>query len=125
MYIYANPNPDNNQTDDCVIRALSIAMNKSWDDVYVELALTGFMLKDMMDKNKVWGRYLRDNGFRRYSLPNTCPDCYTVKDFCEDYPEGTYITATGTHVIAVINGNHYDTWNSENEALMSFWKKEN
>ena len=124
MYIYANPNPDNNQTDDCVIRALSIAMNKSWDDVYVELALTGFMLKDMMDKNKVWGRYLRDNGFRRYSLPNTCPDCYTVRDFCEDNPQGTYILATGSHVVAVIDGNFLDTWNSGNETILAYWQKE-
>ena len=123
-FIFTNPNPEGKLTDDCTIRALSLAMHKSWDDVYAELALTGFMLKDMMEKNSVWGRYLIDNGFKRYSIPNTCPDCYTIRDFCFDNKTGTFIVATGSHVVAVIDGNYYDTWDSGGETILSMFRKE-
>ena len=58
-------------------------------------------------------------------IPNTCPDCYTIADFCNDHPYGTYILATGTHVVAVIDGDYYDTWDSGNEIPIFYWQKEN
>ena len=78
----------------------------------------------MASVNNLWSTYLRANGFKRRSLPDTCPDCYTVKDFCIDYPFGKYMLATGTHVIAVIDGNYYDTWDSGNEVPLYYWSKE-
>ena len=52
-------------------------------------------------------------------------DCYTVKRFCADNPELTGILATGTHVIAVANGNYYDTWDSGEEVPIYYWRLEN
>lgn len=123
MFIYQNPNPVNNLTGDCVIRAISIATNHSWDYVYLDLALYGYYRKDMQSSNNLWDDYLYDKGFRRYIIPNDCR-CYTVRDFCADNPEGTFILATGTHVIAVIDGDYYDTWNSGNEIPIYYFKKE-
>ena len=71
----------------------------------------------------VWGSYLKGKGFRRFILPDTCPDCYTVKDFCLDYPYGTYLLATGSHVVAVINGDYYDAWDSGNETPIYYWTR--
>lgn len=99
-------------------------MDKDWDDVYIELAVYGFMLKDMMEKNRTWGRYLKDHGFRRHVIPDTCPDCYTIIDFCKDNPVGTFIVCTGSHVICVKDGNYYDTWDSGNETIIYMFKKE-
>ena len=42
MYSYANPNPLGLTTSDCVVRALSILLNQSWDKTYTDLCLTGF-----------------------------------------------------------------------------------
>lgn len=123
-YIFVNPNPDGNFTDDCTIRAIGLAMDKDWDDVYIELAVYGFMLKDMMEKNRTWGRYLKDHGFRRHVIPDTCPDCYTIIDFCKDNPVGTFIVCTGSHVICVKDGNYYDTWDSGNETIIYMFEKE-
>ena len=81
-------------------------------------------MHDMMSSNAVWGAYLYDQGFRRYIIPNTCPDCYSVKDFCEDNPKGEFMLATGTHVIAVEDGNYYDTWDSGDEVPIFYWRKE-
>lgn len=124
-FILSNPNPKNKITGDCVIRAISIATGKSWDDVFVELMAKSFDMKDMPSTNQVWGAYLHDLGYKRTIIPNECPDCYSVQDFTNDHPSGTYILATGTHAIAAKNGNHYDTWDSSGETVIYFWEKEN
>ncbi len=124
MYIRYNLNPYNNRVGDCTVRAIANVMNRSWDDTYWALCAEGGLIKDMPDSNAVWGSYLFYNGFRRFAIPNTCPNCYTVKDFCQEHPKGRYILGTGTHVIAVIDGDYYDTWDSGDEVPIYFWRKE-
>lgn len=95
-FIYYNPNPERKLVGDCVIRAISKAMDQSWDDTYIGIMLQGYSMHDMPSSNDVWGRYLFEHGFRRYILPDTCPDCYTVRHFCMDNPQLTGILATGS-----------------------------
>lgn len=111
-YIYANPNPKNRIVDDCVIRALSLALGKSWDEIHYALAKQSFFDKDIMNANSVWGKYLENIGIERHNLPDKCPMCYSVKDFTNEHKKGVYILATGTHAVAVIDGDFYDTFNS-------------
>jgi hypothetical protein len=80
-------------------------------------------LADMMDANHVWGEFLFENGFRRYIIPNECPTCYTIRDFCRDYPKGEYILATGSHVVAVVDGDYYDSWDSGDEVPIYYWRR--
>lgn len=124
MYVHANPNPNGAYVEDCVIRAISIATDRSWDETAIYLFLQAFIMKNMPSVNKVWGTFLSSIGFRQYQLPNTCPDCYTIRDFCEDNPFGVFILATGSHVVAVINGDYYDAWDSGDELPTSVWRRE-
>lgn len=121
-YINYNPNPKGSYVGDCVIRALSKILDMDWERTYVELALQGFLMSDMPSSNHVWGSYLQGKGFQRHVIPNTCPDCYTVRDFCRDNPIGEYVLATGTHVVAVKNGDYYDSWDSGSEVPIYFWR---
>lgn len=121
-FLLLNPNPKNARVGDCVVRALSIATRNSWEDIYTDLAVYGFMLCDMPSSNAVWGAYLKDQGYERKVVIDTCPDCYTVRDFCRDNPQGTFILGTGTHVVAVINGNYCDTWDSGDEVPIYYWR---
>lgn len=122
-FIMTNPNPARNLTGDCVIRAISIAENKSWDDVFMDLMIRSFDMKDLPSANEVWSAHLRDLGYKRHIVPDTCPDCYTVEDFTNDHPDGEYILATGSHIVAVKHGNFYDTWNSSGEPIIFYFEK--
>ena len=121
---YYNPNPERSDVGDCVIRAICRITGRSWRDVYAGIAAQGYFDYDMPSGNAVWGEYLQKHGFRRRVAPDTCPVCYTVKDFCEDHPSGEYIVATGTHVVAVVDGDYYDTWDSGDKIVEYFWTKE-
>lgn len=124
-YKYYNPNPINRgSSGDCVIRGISKFLNQSWDSTYAGVCLYGFKLKDMPSANHVWESYLYDKGFHREILPDTCPVCYTVRQFCEDYPIGKYLLATGSHVVTVEDGEYYDAWDSGDEIPIYFWKDE-
>lgn len=124
MYVFYNPNPESKRTIDCTVRAITKATDKDWDEVYVQLCLHGLLQGNMPSANAVWGAYLRSQGFNRYIIPNTCPDCYTVKDFTEDYPTGTYVLALSGHVVAVKDGDYYDSWDSGNEIPIYYWIRE-
>ena len=105
MYSYFNNNPiKNNRVGDCVIRALSKALNQSWEDTYIDLSIQGYLMGDLLSSNAVWNAYLKSKGFTREIISNDCPECYTINDFCEEYPQGIYVIGTGTHAVCVIDG---------------------
>jgi len=122
-YIYYNPNPIKNIVGDCVIRAICCLTGSDWEQVYMDVCRESLELYDMPSSNAVWGSFLTKLGYKRTSIPNTCPICYSVHDFCFDHPVGRYLLATGTHVITVIDGNYYDTWDSGDEVPAYYWRK--
>lgn len=119
-----NLNPFGKHVGDCVVRALSLALDQDWDTTYLELMSQGFSMKDMPSSNAVWGQYLKNKGYKRYVIPDECPDCYTIDEFCMDNPQGVYILGTGTHVVTVKDGSYYDTWDSGREIPLYYFEKE-
>ena len=124
MYVYWNNNPNGIHIGDCVVRAISAALNQSWERTYIDLCVEGFTFRDMPNANAVWDSYLRYKGYKRYIIPDTCPNCYTIAQFAEDYPHGIYIVATGTHVVCVKNGNILDNWDSSDQIPTYYYSKE-
>lgn len=122
-YIFYNPNPSNKLVGDCVIRALTKALNSDWTKVYVELMVEGIKMSDMPSANSVWGSYLKSKGFERKAIPNECPDCYSIDHFSIDHNIGTYVVATGSHVVTVVDGDYYDTWDSGDEVPMYYFER--
>ena len=123
-YVNFNPNPTNKDVGDCVVRAFAIATNTDWDTAFLKLTLRAYTMHDMPSSNAVWNAQLISEGFKRGIIPNTCPDCYTVKQFAEEHPQGTYVLGTGTHAVAVIDGDYYDAWDSGNKIPIYFYYRE-
>ena len=124
-YIYYSNNPKGRRNiGDCVIRAVSKALEMSWDASYIDLVLQGYISKDMPSSNDVLNSYLHAKGFKRYAIPDRCPDCYSFEDFANDHPEGTYIDCTGTHVACNKDGCIYDSWNSSDCVPIFYYEKE-
>lgn len=122
-YIKYNPNPLGLSVGDCTVRAISLMIDKNWQDTYMLLSTQGLIMYDMPSANRVWGEFLKSIGFARFTIPDYCPDCYTVRDFCLDHPTGEYIVGTGEHVVAIINGDYYDSWDSGNEIPTFYFKR--
>lgn len=124
MWIKWNPNPLAKYVGDCTIRAITKATGDCWEDIYCGIALFGFIMCDIPSSNAVWGAYLKKRGFKRRMLPNECPDCYTIEDFCEEHPLGTFVVAVNNHVLTVIDGNYYDSWDSGHENPIYYFERE-
>lgn len=118
-----NPNPSGRNVGDCSVRAVAAALGVDWETAYAMIAKAGFLMNDVISSNSVWGAVLRSNGFYRHILPNTCPDCYTVKQFAEDHPNGVYVVGTGNHVVTVKDGEIWDSWDSSREIPIYYWSR--
>lgn len=117
MWIQANPNPCGKFVGDCVIRALAILLDQSWEQTYLELCITGFEECDMPSANRVWGRYLEIKGYEQVPIKggNISTVAAMVHDRC--------LLATGEHVVTAIDGNYYDAWDSGNEFPIFIWRR--
>lgn len=114
-------NPIGRKVGDCAVRAIAKALNMGWEAAYITLCINGLSMGDMPSSDSVWGATLRQHGFYRKALPDTCPHCYSAEDFCEDHPEGTFVLAFGGHVATVVDGILYDSWDSSKEIPQYFW----
>lgn len=124
MYIEFNNNPVGRRVGDCAVRAISKALDMTWEAAYISLALNGLQMGDVMNADSVWGATLRQKGFQRRAISSTCPDCYNIKEFCKEFPSGIYVIGTGNHVVTEIDGDYYDSWDSGDETPQFYWTKE-
>lgn len=116
-----NPNPVNARVEDCAQRAIAAALDVDWDtasDLIYEMAKA---MGTTTHDDAAWGAVLRRAGFMRAAIPNRCPDCYTVGDFCREHPRGVFVLKTSGHVVTVIDGQAWDTWDSTGEIPQYYW----
>ena len=74
---------------------------------------------NMPSADEVWGAVLREHWFVREAIPR----CITAADFCREHPQGVYVLAFGGHVATVWYGTLYDSWNSENETPIYYYRR--
>lgn len=122
-YINYNENPCKKRTIDCSVRALSVLLDKSWGDVYFDLCLLGYTMCDMPLSKAVINEYLKDLGYKKEVIPDTCPFCYSVREFALDHPYGRYLLATDNHTVVVIDGNYVDSFDSGESIPLFYWYK--
>ena len=123
MWLYYTPNPAGRLVGDCAVRAIAKVLDTDWETAYNLICDAGYNMCDMPSSNGVWGAVLKQYGFYRFVLPNTCPDCYTAEDFCDDNPQGIFVLGFGSHVATVVDGILYDSWDSSQEIPQYYWKR--
>ena len=120
---YFNENPAGRNVGDCAVRAVAVALGIDWETAFLRIAKAAFQMGDMPSSNSVWGAVLRQEGFYRSAIPNSCPDCYTAEQFAIDHPSGIYVLGFGNHVATVRDGYIYDSWDSTKEIPQYFWHR--
>lgn len=120
MYIHFNGNPCSKNIGDCVIRAISIVTGFSRYKVYAGLCLQGYPCTIWGNNNAVWADYLRYLGFKRYAVYGE----QTVSEFASNHPTGRFVIGTGSHAVAVVDGDIIDSWDSSQEIVQYYFKKE-
>lgn len=115
MYDFYNANPLGLYEDDCVIRAISCATNKSWDQVYDELSDLAQARGTLLDKKDFVRGYL-DSHFKRINYPP-----YKVYQVAKKFKNNTVICALFNHLVCVKNGRILDTFDSSNRVVEDVW----
>lgn len=118
MYRYYNANAKGKFVNDCVIRAISTAERKTWNETYEELSgiakEQGILLDDVNFVDP-----LLDSRYERMCYKNKY-----VGDFVEEHKEGTYLITMGGHITCCIDGAIYDTFDCRNRIMWCAWKVE-
>lgn len=127
-FIKYNSNPKNKITNDCIIRAITIATNKRWEDVYRELTELGIRKGLMINDKKNWKAYLKMLGYEKQKTPKKEDNKrYSIKEFYEELAETQqiYIVSIRSHLTIIKDKNLYDTWNCSNKCMGNYWVKSN
>lgn len=115
IYIY-NANPLNVFTDDCTIRAISVAEGTSWDECYGKLSyLAGQEGKILNDVN-----FIENYLDKKY--PRQCYDNVTVGEFSKMCPKGHFVVTMRNHIVAIIDNVIVDTFDCSNTIMKCSWR---
>lgn len=116
MWKTYNPNPKKKTVGDCTVRAISKVLNQGWIETYIGLSIQGLIECDMPSSNAVWGKYLQRQGFKKYLVEGE-----TVESFSERN-EGKCVLALSGHVVALVDKDYYDLWDSGKETVLYVWR---
>jgi len=114
-YQFYNANAINRFTDDCVLRSLSCATNKSWDYVYDYLSDIAQYEGTLLDKKDFVRNYLDRTYKRLYGLSGK------VGEISGMFPNNTLLITTGNHIVCSKNGIIYDTFDCRDKEVEFVW----
>jgi hypothetical protein len=124
---YYQPNKKDlkDEYGDCVIRSLTRALNMEWLEVFEELLPYARETQAMPNNKVVYEQYILDKGFKYVGVSNKKgAKRPTVQSFAKEHNEGTYILRVAHHIVTVVDGYFYDTWDSGDKSLYGYWVKE-
>ena len=115
---YLNLNPDGEKVGDCVTRAIALAMDMDYFDVSEDLVLSARQL----NCDKLYVCYYSNLLNNIYDLEPVECEGYTVNEFADLHPYGSYIIRMDSHLSCLIDGCVYDIWDCRNEILTHAWR---
>jgi hypothetical protein len=118
-YKFLNLNPLGLREQDCVCRAISLALNEDYFTIERKLELVGELF-ECEQLCVCCYKFLLDNV---YNL-DRIEECQgmTVNEFADFFPQGIYIIRVDGHCTCVIDNQLLDVWNCGNEIVDIVWK---
>lgn len=114
-----NNNPLGKENGDCVIRAISTALGKTWDEVYDDLVIIGRELKAVPNSNFCYESYLKE-----YELITPKVIKGQKRLTANEMSNGTYILRQANHLSVIKNGVLLDLWDCRKKCVYKYWKIE-
>lgn len=118
MYKYYNANPLGRIVNDCTVRAISLATERSWDDIYKELAEYSRLQGITFSEIEFINQYLAER-YERYCDVNRIT---TLQDFLNLNVPGRWLVTMSGHITCVIDGICYDTFDPSNRYIWCVYK---
>lgn len=119
---YYNCNPYHVHTDDCVIRAITAGIGKSWEEVVSDLSK--YMLKYgyMMNTPETYGIYLKDEGWVKHQPPKKSKGVnMTVGEFVKKFKGHAIVHVDDNHVTYIADGKIWDLWDPSEHIIGEYW----
>jgi hypothetical protein len=138
---FYNANPKGKMTTDCVVRAITTALNQPYDQTLREMVDMTIKTGYMLNENKGIDTYMKSKGWTKCKQPKKDDGTkYTGKEFCRTlihpiYSEELQLTNKsfemnrvlanigGHHIVAIMSGQIWDTWNSADGSIGIVWVK--
>ena len=128
-YVYFQPNEKDikDKVGDCQIRAFCKVLGITWLEAFdmtipICRELQTYTIFDC-DHKKTKAAMER-LGFKYTGISNKKGSVRpTVDEFAKSHPSGRYIVSVAHHVVAIVDGKYYDTWDSGYKSLYGFYEK--
>lgn len=123
-FIKTNPHPAGKKTGDCVVRALAIAENKKWIDVYDALCALGRKMAEMPNSKGVYESFLIQNGWTKQKMPkHPNGKRYKLRELADERPNETIVASVVHHLATVRDGKLLDTWDCGRKCVGNYFTK--
>lgn len=120
-YIYHNQNPDGDIENDCVTRALSLALDVDYAEIRKQLYYTAKLLNCERLCICCYKFLIEDV----YKCKRVNCDGMYPNDFADLHPYGIYLLRMNGHICTCIDGEIYDIFDSRfMDFLTDAWKVE-
>lgn len=124
-FVKYNANPFGVKTGDCVIRAISTALNMSWARTYKEMLDVTLETGYAISCKDNYTEYLKRKGFERQKMPKKVNGRrYKLYEFIMEIakPEGVYVVSIYDHLTVVDKQDIYDLWDCRNKCVLGYWR---
>lgn len=125
---FYNANPHNRITDDCVTRAMTVALNIPYNQVVMEQAQMQIDYGYDNADTKGISKYMELKKWIKFPQPKHFDNTkYTLKEFCEQIakPNERYIVTIAGHCVAVVDKKVWDIWDCTKfgKCVCNYWRE--
>ena len=123
---FHNANPKGKNANDCVARAISVALSQSWEQTIREMTELGIKFGYAFNEDKLIEKYLSKKGWEKFPEPRDADNKkISVAQFLKkpQASKGVIVAKVGSHHISlIVEGVVWDTWDCTKQTMHTYFK---